>query len=187
LSGLIRDGADGNPLALVRVTIDLATTVAITDANGRYEVPVLRSAGYPSVLVSFSRSGFASGEFGYVNVTTRTSVDWILPRACAPGFGPTPQVLVQSDSIEFSWSLRTPSGQLRYPGVTDFLLEVGRYREGTSGNFTSPDLLSVTTGGTGFYKWHTPGMAAGEYWARLRLKNDCGIGRYSPPASFTWH
>ena len=144
LSGLIRDGADGNPLALVR-------------------------------------------EFGYVNVTTRTSVDWILPRACAPGFGPTPQVLVQSDSIEFSWSLRTPSGQLRYPGVTDFLLEVGRYREGTSGNFTSPDLLSVTTGGTGFYKWHTPGMAAGEYWARLRLKNDCGIGRYSPPASFTWH
>src|SRR5258705_9107208 len=83
--------------------------------------------------------------------------------------------------------LRTPSGQLRYPGVTDFLLEVGRYREGTSGNFTSPDLLSVTTGGTGFYKWHTPGMAAGVYWARLRLKNDCGIGRYSPPASFTWH
>jgi hypothetical protein len=68
--------------------------------------------------------------------------------------------------------------------VTDFLLEVGVLRPSDASYFEQ-QVLAAFTRGVPFYRWQTPGVPPGMYWARFRTKNDCGLSVPSFITSFT--
>jgi hypothetical protein len=186
LSGVVTDGFDGSGLSLVSVNVNINGVLAagVTNANGRYSVTMTIS--FPSGPMTFSRAGFIE-QSSSVLPPDEATVNVILPRACSSTPRSSPRALVQSDAVDFDWDVTTFSGSLLYPGVRDYLVEVGRLATSflSSGPLKSPDVFSTATGGSGLYKWKTPSAGPGNYWMRFRTKNDCGLSQPSAEAFFT--
>lgn len=181
LSGVVTDGLDGSPLSSVTVTTvgplpSSATTV--TDGRGRYSIPF--SASIQSVR--FLRPGFVIQS--HLRPPGDATLNIVLSRECTVVPFSAPTVSVGADSVEFTWVVTAPGGRNPYPGVTDFLLEVGILRPSDASYFEQ-QVLSAFTHGAAFYKWQTPGVPPGTYWARFRTKNDCGLSVPSFITSFS--
>ena len=185
LSGVVTDGLDGSGLSLVSVNVNINGVLAagVTGANGRYSVTMTIS--FPSGPMTFSRAGFIE-QFSSVLPADEATVNVILPRACTSSPRSAPRALVQSDYVDFDWDT-TSFGRLLYPGVRDYLVEVGRVTTPfrSSGPLKGPDVFSTATGGAAFYKWKTPSTGPGSHWMRFRTKNECGLSEPSSEVSFT--
>jgi hypothetical protein len=157
---------DGSPLSFVTVEAGRPTVATLTDGQGRYSISNVIEG------ISFSRSGFVTEGF-FIGFSRDTTLNWILPRACTVGLqGGQLIVFVGADYVDFKWFPETETGG--HTAVRDYLLEVGS-SPSLLGYYRSPDVFSAFTGGTPFYKWKTPGVSPGSYWARVRIKNDCGL------------
>ena len=181
LSGVVTDGLDGNPLSSVTVTTvgalpSSATTV--TDGRGRYSIPFSTS----TQLIRFTRPGFITQ--AHLRPPGDATLNTILSRECTVVPFSAPTVSVGADYVEFTWLVTAPGGRNPYPGVTDFLLEVGVLRPSDASYFEQ-EVLSAFTRGLAFYRWQSPGVSQGMYWARFRTKNDCGLSVPSFITPFT--
>ena len=181
LSGVVTDGLDGSPLSSVTVTTvgplpSSATTV--TDGGGRYSIPFSTS----TQIIRFMRPGFITQ--AHLRPPGDATLNIILSRECTVVPFSAPMVSVGTDSVEFTWLVTGPGGQNPYPGVTDFLLEVGILRPSDASYFEE-EVFSTFTRGVAFYKWQTPGVPPRMYWARFRTKNDCGLSVPSFITPFT--
>ena len=170
VSGMITDGFDGSPLSSVRVEgwdANRLSVTTLTDGRGHYSISNVIEG------MSFSRSGFATEGF-FIDFSRDSTLNWILPRACAVGLqGGQLIVFVGADYVDFKWPAPTERAD-RPATVQDYLLEIGS-SSSLLGYYRSPDVLATFTGGAPFYKRKTPSVSPGLYWARVRMKNDCGL------------
>jgi hypothetical protein len=182
LFGAITDGLDSLPLSLVTVKVNDAT-LATTDGQGRYSVTTALSSR-DQFSLEFSRGGFITQRTYYVpvNLNDTTRIDWMLPRECASNMNVGQlRVIVQRDYVDFLWEATFPYFNFTTP--RDYLLEVGRIPLQLS-DFTFPNVFSTLTGGAARYRWDTPSSGPGHYWARVRGRNDCGLGAAPYPTFF---
>lgn len=97
----------------------------------------------------------------------------------ASHYAPSP--LVGTDYVDFSWPPTDAGG---YTAIRDYVIEVGSSRT-DPGYYRTADVFSSYTGGSTFYKWKSPSVIPGQYWVRIRTKNDCGLSAPSLEARFS--
>jgi hypothetical protein len=150
----------------------------VTDGQGRYSIPFSTS----TQIIRLSRPGFITQ--AHLRPPGDATLNVVLSRECTVVPFSAPIVSVGTDYVEFSWVVTAPGERNPYPGVTDFLLEVGVLRPSDASYFEQ-EVLSAFTRGVAFYKWQTPGVPPGTYWARFRTRNDCGLSVPSFITPFT--
>ena len=172
ISGLVRDGLDGNPLSSVSITQSSSSITFATDSAGRFSLTI---SSVPQVgsnpVVRFRRVGFLEQS---TSVNQDTTLEVILPRSCTITPGGTDgqgvnhdvHVTVGANYVEATWGPLT--------GARDYQIEVSQLtRSDLAAALKPPTVFTQLTGGTASYRWNTPNP--GDYWIRYRTKNDCGL------------
>ena len=176
LSGVIRDGLDGTPVAGVGVMI-FNDEVTTTDANGRYSAGITVGG---SPFLSFRKDGFSNLGNTISIGEGPMMIDWALPRLCAILATASPTADVQRGFVDFDWKILSS----RHPTATGWVLEIGTIGSTNStvvpaGRYASANVLSQETGASTSYHWAPAFIEPQRYWARVRARNNCGIGEPS--------
>jgi hypothetical protein len=181
ISGIVRDGFDGSPLPGVNVWI-FQNIVAVTDETGHFSFVAtsINAGGTP--YLAFDKGGFNGAGSGVIYVGNAIVVDVTLPRACAalPNLAPTANV--QPAFVDFDWH-----GE-RTSTVVTWMLEIGIITAANPaiidplGPLVTPNILSQDVGPNTSFHWQPRVISPGRYWARVRARNNCGLGW---PSEFT--